>query len=443
MSEINRSSRLKKSTISLFGVKGLSVLVSFLFVPVMLGILTVDEYGIWLTLVSMISWFSLFDVGLGNGLRNKLSESIAKDNLDVAKVYVSTAYFFVSLIVLFLLLVFYSTLFFVDVKSLLNAETISLGDLRWVLQIMVVTFLVKFILQLIQPILFAFLKPALSEFVIALGSLLGFLGVLILRELGLATFLSAVFVVSVAPVVVFLVTSIILYAKEFKSIRPSISHINMSKSKGMMGLGFRFFFIQIAAIVLFSTDNFIISYLLGPGEVVPYNLAYKYFGLGIVLFSIITTPLWSSFSDAFARDDFAWIQKTIKQTIFKWLLLVLGLGVLLVLSDTIYKYWFGTEEVQIPFKLSVFMAVFVILNTGSMIFTTFVNGVGKVKMQMYTAAISMTINIPLSIFFVKYMDMGVVGVILATCVSLAYSFIFKAIQYKKIIGGTAKGIWNK
>jgi hypothetical protein len=49
--------------------------------------------------------------------------------------------------------------------------------------------------------------------------------------------------------------------------------------KEIMGLGIRFFVIQIAGILLFSTGNIIISQLLGPEKVVPYNLSYQYFGI--------------------------------------------------------------------------------------------------------------------------------------------------------------------
>jgi hypothetical protein len=34
------------------------------------------RYEIWLTLSSIVGWFSFFDVGLGHGLRNKFAPSL-------------------------------------------------------------------------------------------------------------------------------------------------------------------------------------------------------------------------------------------------------------------------------------------------------------------------------------------------------------------------------
>jgi Na+-driven multidrug efflux pump len=88
------------------------------------------------------------------------------------------------------------------------------------------------------------------------------------------------------------------------------------------------------------------------------------------------------------------------------------------------------------------MALFVLLITFNMIYVNFINGVGKIKLQLVTALISMTINIPLSIYFGKYLGWGSPGVILATCFCMGYSVILRPIQYFKIINNSAKGIWD-
>ena len=73
--------------------KGGHILATFLLVPLTIDFLDTENYGIWLTLSSFIAWFSFFDIGLGNGLRNKFAEAKAKDDLELAKGYVSTAYY--------------------------------------------------------------------------------------------------------------------------------------------------------------------------------------------------------------------------------------------------------------------------------------------------------------------------------------------------------------
>ena len=111
------------------------------------------------------------------------------------------------------------------------------------------------------------------------------------------------------------------------------------------------------------------------------------------------------------------------------------------LSDWFYHFWVG-DKVTVPVNLSWSMALFVLLMTFNMIYVNFINGVGKIKLQLITSLISMTINIPLSIYLGKYLGWGATGVILATCVSLCYSIILRPIQYYKLINNSATGIWN-
>ena len=65
-----RSVKAKKNIIVSGFIKGADMLVYLLLVPLTLGYLNAYEYGIWLTLNSLLTWIDSFDIGLGNGLRN-------------------------------------------------------------------------------------------------------------------------------------------------------------------------------------------------------------------------------------------------------------------------------------------------------------------------------------------------------------------------------------
>lgn len=75
-----RSALLKKNIAGSFFIKGWNCIVQLLLVPLTLNCLNQYEYGIWLTINSILIWIDQFDIGLGNGLRNKLAESIAQND---------------------------------------------------------------------------------------------------------------------------------------------------------------------------------------------------------------------------------------------------------------------------------------------------------------------------------------------------------------------------
>ena len=89
------------------------------------------------------------------------------------------------------------------------------------------------------------------------------------------------------------------------------------------------------------------------------------------------------------------------------------------------------------------MAVFVIQTSFIQSFTFFINGTGKIKIQMILGVSMALLNIPLSILLVKYFKFDTSGVILATILCNFVGMIIYPIQYIKIIDKKAKGIWNE
>jgi O-antigen/teichoic acid export membrane protein len=75
---------------------------------------------------------------------------------------------------------------------------------------------------------------------------------------------------------------------------------------------------------------------------------------------------------------------------------------MLVLSNIIYRVW--VKEIVVPLSISIVMALYVILNAWCGIFSHFLNGVGKIKLQLYSGAFGAIINIPLSIFLVSTLE---------------------------------------
>ena len=207
-------------------------------------------------------------------------------------------------------------------------------------------------------------------------------------------------------------------------------------------MGFQFFIIQIAVLVLLTTDNFIISQVFGPEEVVPYHIAFKYFSIVTIGYSIIVAPYRSSITEAYTRGELDWIKKSVGNIQKLWLGVPLTLFLMVLASEWAYDAWVG-DKVVIPLELTLSMMLYVFLHTFNMVYVTFINGVGKIKLQLIASCISILINIPLSVFLAKECGLGVKGVILATCFTLGYSVVLYPLQYHKLVNQRATGIWSQ
>lgn len=436
-----RTVNAKKHITLAFLGKMINILIGFILVPLTINYVSEERYGIWLSLSQIIAWFSFFDIGLGNGLRNKLSASLAKKSFIEAKTFISSAYSILSIVFCGLILLFFCLNPFLNWKSILNTVTVDNSELRIVALISFLFFCLNYVVKLIENILLADQKSSLPEFIKLIGNSIVLSTILVLIYTTSGSLIMLSLVIGLSPFLTLLAANVFFFSRQYYDIRPSIKSVNSNYYKELFGLGVKFFIVQISVIIIFSTDNIIISQLFGPKEVIPYSLAYKYFGMITMFFSIITTPFWSAYTEAYVLKDFEWIARTNKSLIKIWILFVFFSIILFVISPIFYKFW--VPSVQISQRLSFFMMIYVIIVNWGSIFVTFINGVGKIKLQMIIGTIGAILNIPLSIFFAKSLGMGSAGVIIASIICIGYGPFIAPIQYLKIINGNPKGIWNK
>lgn len=436
-----RSVKAKKNILASFLIKGISILTGFIMVPITIGYINKEQYGIWLTLSSVVGWFSFFDIGLGNGLRNKLAVAWANNDYEKAKSYVSSTYAVLSLLIALILVLFFVVQPFINWQTILNTTSIEADELRLVAIATFSFFCLNFVLKLIYSVFKADQKPALQGFYNLLANIVSLAVIFILTKTTSGSLLYLALTLGLAPLVILLTASVYMFRGKYKSISPNISHVHSEHFKELMGLGVRFFILQLSSIIIFSTDNMIIAQTMGPAEVPSYSVAHKYFGLITAVFAIVSTPFWSAYTEAYTKNDIRWIHSTNKTLIKIWLgLLVISLGMLAV-SSWFYKFW--VPEIDVPIFLSVMMCIYVNVVGWGNIFVVFINGVGKIQLQLILGIVATVVNIPLSYFFAKTLDWGAAGVIAATVICIAYGPLLAPIQFKRIISGSARGLWNR
>jgi O-antigen/teichoic acid export membrane protein len=385
---------------------------------------------------------TLFDVGLGNGLRNKFAESIALGDEKMAKIYTSTSY---ALLILIMLAIYIPAICinnYLDWTKLLNTPVCMRNELNKLVLIIFTFFCIQFVLKLLTTILIAYQKPAFSDFINLLTNLFSLAIVYIISVYTPGSLLYLGAALSIAPVIILLIFTIYAYWGRLKQYRPNLYFVDFKYAKELYSLGIKFFIIQISAVIIYSTDSVIISNLLGPAEVTPYNIAFKYFSIITVAFGIIMAPMWSGVTDAFTRGNIDWIKKSIKRNLSIWKVFAAATIIMIVISNYIYKIWIG-NAVVVPFKLTLLMGIYVMVNTLIIPFVFFINGIGKIKLQFIISIATGIFNIPISLFFARFLGIGSAGVILGTIVTLVPFLIFMPVQYNKIMQGNTTGIWNK
>ncbi|MBI2418712.1 MAG: hypothetical protein HYV28_12585, partial [Ignavibacteriales bacterium] len=310
-----RTQKTKKSIFLLFFFHMFNMIITLALVPLSIQLLGNVRYGVWVTVSSVIFWLNYLDFGIGNGLRNKVAESFALSDTQKARTYVSTAYFIFLLAALCVIIITLILNLFVNWQYVLNAPLDLSGELKLIMPFAFALFATQVFLKLINSIINADQRPALNGLISLLinGFSIGGLYILFISHNN--SFLAFATVSFLMPVIILLVVSVILFKTSYTEIAPSYRCIDLSTSRALFSLGMQFFIIQAAGLVVFATQNLIISQVLGPAQVTVYNVALRYFSLVTLVFGVILTPFWSAYTEAYVKKDFIWIKKMVNKII--------------------------------------------------------------------------------------------------------------------------------
>ena len=438
----DRTVQLKKHITGSLALQIINKSIGFVLFPIYLTYVSKEDLGVWLTILSVVSWFNLFDLGLGNGLKNKYAEAKANNQLTLVKKYVSTTYACIGIFSLLSIIAFAISFNFISWTKIFNATNLQANSVNWLVLICFTSFFLQFTLRLINTILDADQRPAYTKAITTFSNALILLGILLLTsysKTGSIVWLGLIYSGSV--LLVLIISSIYFFSTQLKSIRPSFKFVDFSFTKPLMFLGIKFFILQISIMLIYSTDRFLISHFQTPAAVTVYDAAFRYFNILFFPFRTIVSPFWPAITDAYAKKEYTWITNGIKKIVKVWGLFLIGGLILLLFSSLFYKVWLN-GKIAIPFSPSAILMIEVLINAIATIFAVFVSGVGKLGIEILISFIMSIINIPLSYLLGITFNLGTEGIVIATIICSLVRFLFLFIQYRKIISGKARGLWN-
>lgn len=422
-------------------LKCTSIITSLMVVPLTIDYLDSSQYGIWLAISSIISWVSFFDLGLANGFKNKFSEAKAKNDIKLAREYVSTTYVTIVGIVFFLFFFSISVNSIIDWASVLNVSHSYELILKKVFAILALIFCLNMITNIFAKLVEADQRPAIASLIVCIGQVLSLVSIYILTKYSTGSLVNMAVYFSSIPVLTMLVGSIIMFCfSHYRDYRPSFRTIRFVLIRNIMGLGIKFFLIYLCLIVIFQLMNIILSRECGTVAVTQYNVTYKYFSIAYMVAVIMVSPMWAAFTDAYTQRDFEWmrgmVRKLEKGIVIGFVVCILGF----LFSSIAFKLWIG-DSVMISTTLSFGVMIYVIVQIAGAVYMQMINGCGTMHIQFIIYLLFAVISYPLMVISCKFL--GTVGIVVVPALVYAVQAIFGRIQINKIINQTATGVWKK
>ncbi|MEZ8310897.1 lipopolysaccharide biosynthesis protein [Vibrio splendidus] len=391
-----------------------------------------EKFGIYVAFISFFSWMFLFDLGVAKGMRNYLTKSYSDGDHFTSRQYISTNY-----ITIFFICVFsFVAIFFISISfDIGNSFKLAshVDDIKYFLIVLLIGFFVKFYLSSVDQMNFALHRShivSLNVFLTALFNVVGVFLVGIFSQNGNLNLIILVFSISIVLPYFF---STLEFFIKYKYLRPSFSFINKDVLKKITSSGGGILLVQIVFLLMIGLDKMLILKYSDPIEVADYEIMYKVMSLILLPMTIIISPLWSSFSNAYHNNDRLWIKGLFVKFYKLFSLLILLALVLTLLFDNIVWFWLGHVP-RIDLFSPMLMSVMILQVVWCTFHSDFLLGINKLRVTICSGLIGLILKFVI-IAFVIHGQVGLSkeSIIISTIVAYACFNIYSPLYIKRLL----------
>lgn len=436
---------MKNLTINIAGsflIKILSLLLNLALIPLGMELLDEAMFSVWVILFSLLTWFTFLDLGMGNSLRNLLLEAIHKGRKDEARALVSTSYASIALFTVIAASLLLILVPFIPWHRVFSVEITYLPLLQKTMVVAISLFSAQVLLKNISFIFHGIQLSFLGNLVVLVSNLLTFVWLFIIQQGQSSLSLDSFTAISLgSPIVMYILASVILFNSRFRFLSPRLSLFNREHFKQLNTTGYKFFVIQFCTLIFIQGNSLIIAQLHGSSDVVDYNASFRIFNTAVLAFTLILAPVWSSYTKAFAKQDLEWIKKIHHRLLSLWMLAALALCIFLIISPWFFERWIG-RLISIPIIIHVANAVYSMVHILASIFTSMVNSCSKIKVEFTSFIVGSVLFIPTVIAMDRVFHHPSTIIFVNAAFLLCINLIL-FIQCRKIMNGSAHGIWNQ
>ena len=391
--------------------KGVTVLTSLITVRLTIRYLGTERYGLWMTIISIVSFLIFADLGIGNGLLNAITEARGRDDKESVHRYVSSAFLVLLGIAALLLALLFLAYPFVPWQRVFNVSSpLAVREAGPAVFVFLLCFLLNIPLDVVQRVQTGHQEGYLTNFWTVIGNLTG-LGILIMVmqvKGGLPWLILAVLGGQLLGVLG-------NWAQEFgfarPELRPERAYWDTAAARKILGTGAMFFILQACYVFTIPLDNIVITQILGPEAVTQFAVPMRLFILVTTVATMFLIPLWPAYGEALGRGDAEWIKSTFYHSLGYSLLILspMALG-LAGFGKLIVRIWVGTQ-VHPTYALLFGMATWTILSVAGNAIYTFLCGINVLKFLVVVTVLQAIANLVLKIVMAK--TFGLIGVIWA------------------------------
>lgn len=414
----------------------ISMAVGFLSAPISLNYWKEEKFAILSIIISLITYLSVSSLGLNSAAATLIAKN--KDFEDKIKILKKSFHFLIILVILFIITLFFiqkNTSNWIFIFGKISPDLV--GEVSYATFLMAFFFFINLPFSLISSALFGFQKVYIDKAFNTFSAILNFIILLLIVYLKESLIFFSL-LSGLSNLLISMIRSFYFYFFIYKKESNFIHNkINYSKNPEtslsyIVKTGLKMFSINLAAMVIWNTDNIVIAHFIDIKKVTPYSLTYKFYNLIFTLLIIINTAINPIIGKEIANKNWEWLDK-----VFNHFLVIVAffggltwLGGILFAKDFIYL-WIGNQGyagLMVCFFLGGYSYLMIVINLNSMLLTS-MNYLNNIPIISWAESL---LNIGLSIFLLRFFHLG--GVAMGTFLGslLTTAWLFPLLIQKKM-----------
>jgi O-antigen/teichoic acid export membrane protein len=387
--------------------KGVALAVLLISVPLGLGYLGSERFGLWMTAVSAAGLLSFAVLGLDKGLLNALAAADGGDDRAKAGQLVSTAFVLLGGVfagLLLLLALLYPVL---PWARLFNAGAGVADEAGSTMAALAVCALLSLLASLVDTVQAAYQDGFRNVAWDGVGKLLALLALVAAIAAGAGLPMLAL-AVAAAPLAAAGANAALLFAKRRRWLVPRLSLVRRAAARQLLSAGGWFFLSQVALTLAYHADTLIVAQLAGSNAAGSYAVVSRLFDIPGMLLLLVGGALWPPLVEAIARGDVAWAERGLKRLVLASLALALAAALpLMLLGPPLLRWWVG-GALAAPAGLFVAFGVFWLLSALTQPIAVFLGAAGALRFQLAISVLLVAGGLPLKLGLAR--EIGMEGV---------------------------------
>ena len=419
----------QRQVINIAAARSVSSLAVYLYIPIMVSLLSKVEFGKISLGIGVVSLFITLDAGIANSIRNDITKYLATNRKLRLNFLIGNTFrilLYIGAIVATLSLAAYLAYFIIYYEM----NRINLVNYQHVFIILLLSLLV--VVNSATALWNGVHQQSTNAYFRA-GANITFLVSLSIIVLGGVNCCDSFEHIFIAYLIIFncyLILSIAKFFNKFPQLKP-LSYKPVKNSR-LIKRGIQFFIIQVAAIILFSTDKVFVAYLFDLETVSDYEVIYRLLSLPYIAHAMIVGPLWAIFNEFNSKGQHKAIVKILINQLLIFITCSIACGVIVMFLGDLSKIWVG-DVLNMHGPLKLWTGVLLVVMMWNNLFAMYLNGSENLQIVVIISALSIIANPLMNLLFAAYFNLGPAGVSIASVVCLVpVAVVGPIILFKKI-----------